>query len=219
MKNLLESLAILLVVLLSLSIVYFIVQYNLIEDDNIVDDIVFESTQKKVTNKVKNTNYLNTLEGYGDDVDVKVDATQENQINTVVIKSEVQNDELVDVVQDKAKSDYMENLEQYAETATKENLDSLKPQNNNVGQPQRLDNVDVVDKTAMDMSKDIGAVVDDTTKTSYVENLDTYAEKAKVEKLDTLKPKNDNLDDPEKLDQDEIVDEIGMAIDAALDDL
>jgi hypothetical protein len=52
-----------------------------------------------------------------------------------------------------------------------------------------------------------------------MKNLDNYADEAKKEKLDTIKPKNDGTGDPEKLDQEEIVDEVGMAIDNLLDDL
>jgi len=39
MKNLLESFAILLVGLLSIGIVYFIVQYNMIDDKNFIDPL------------------------------------------------------------------------------------------------------------------------------------------------------------------------------------
>lgn len=39
MKNLLESFAILLVGLLSIGIVYLIIQYNMIEDENFVDPL------------------------------------------------------------------------------------------------------------------------------------------------------------------------------------
>jgi hypothetical protein len=196
MKNLLETISIALVGLLSLSIVFFIVQYNLIEDDSIVEDINFDVTPKKITQKAKAANYLNTLEGYGDDVDVKVDATKENTANTVVVKSELQKDELGDVVQDKSKSSYMENLAEYSEEAEKNKLDELKPSSSNAAQPQKLENAEIVDQSTMDISKDIGSVVEDQPEKSTI-----------VE------------DDPEKLEQDEIVDEIGMAIDAALSDL
>lgn len=164
MKNLLESVAILFVGLLSLAIVFLIVQYSLIEDDSIEDEINFAAAQMKVTQKETPSDYLSKLEGYGDDVDVKVDATIENTVNTVVVKSELKNDDLSAVVDDKSKKSYMENLEDYSDEVKKEKL--VKPK-----------------------------------------------------KTEVSKPVPDNLGEPEKLEQEEIVDEIGMAIDAALDDL
>jgi len=219
MKNIFESIAIFFVGLLSLAIVFFIVQYNLINDDTLMDEIAYEVPQKKETKKASATNYLSSLEGYGDDVDVQVDAKQESAANMVIVRSEVQGDDIGTAVTDKGKESYMENLASYAEDSNKKNLDSLKPTNNNIGQPITLDNAEVVDKSTMDMSKDIGSVVDDKAKSSYMENLDKYDKKAKVEKLDTAKPIDDALDDPERLEHDEIVDEIGMALDAALEDL
>jgi lipopolysaccharide export LptBFGC system permease protein LptF len=155
MKNILENFALFLVILLGLIIGYLIYQYNSIEDDY-SEDISSMIHSKKISAKTKSNNYLNSLEGYGDDTDVKVDATQEDSANKVIVKSESSEHRLSDVV-------------------------------------------------------------DDKTKNTYMQNLENYAQKAKEEKLDTLKPVKDNLDDPEKLAQDEIIDDIGMAIDAALD--
>ena len=169
MKNILESVAILLVGLLSLSIVFLIVQYNLVEDDSIDDTINFQIPQKKVTQKAKDSNYLNTLEGYGDDVDVKVDATMDNRVNTVVVRSEIQKDSLGDVVDDKSKTSYMENLEDYTEKSV-ETVNIEKTVSDKVSEPEQA-------------------------------------------------PVKDNTGEPEKLPEEEIVDEIGMAIDAALNDL
>lgn len=163
MKNLLESFAVVLVGILSLAIVFLIVQYNLIEDDNLVEEIAVIVPQKKVTRKENVKSYLDSLEGYGDDRDVKVDATKESTLNKVVVKSELQKDDIDEVIDDKAKTSYMQNLENYAKKAEKEKLDTVK-------NPEHVP------------EKDISA-------------------------------------EPEKLPQDEIVDEIGMAIEAALDDL
>lgn len=167
MRNLLENFAILLVGLLSLSIVFFIVQYNLIEDDSVIEDITSIMPAKKVSKKATSTEYLSTLEGYGDDVDVKVDATKENRVNTVTVKSELRNDHLGAVVDDKSKSSYMENLATYSDNA---------------------------ENTAQEES--VAKAMDNTGKAI-----------------------NFDPEDPEKLEVEEIVDEIGMAIDAALDDL
>jgi len=149
MKNLLESIAILFVGLLSLAIVFFIVQYNMIEDDSIVDDFAFEVPQKKVTEKAKTNNYLNSLEGYGDDTDVKVDATKEDTTNTVVVKSELNKDEIGTVIADKSKTTYMQNLETYSKAAEKEKLDEAKPVADHSGEPEKLPEEEVVDEIGM----------------------------------------------------------------------
>jgi hypothetical protein len=117
MKNLLENIAIFLVGLLSLSIVFFIVQYNLIEEDDSLEEIAFAVPTKKETSKAKTSSYLSSLEGYGDDVDVDVDVRKENKVNTVSVKSEVKKNTLGVVIDDKSKSAYMQNLKNYSEIA------------------------------------------------------------------------------------------------------
>ena len=167
MKNLLESFAILLVGVLSLLIVFLIVQYNMIEEEA-TEEIVFAApVETEESEKAKTASYLDSLEGYGEDVDVQVDATKESSANTVAVKSGLKDDELGSAVEDKSKSSYMENLASYADDSE------------NDAQEESI-------KKAMEGTKK--AVVVDP-------------------------------EDPEKLEQDEISDEIGMAIDAALDDL
>ena len=162
MKNLLESFAILFVGILSLLIVFLIVQYNMIEEEA-AEEIVFTApVETKESKKAKTSSYLDSLEGYGEDVDVKVDATKESTANTVAVQSELSSDELGSAIADKSKSSYMENLENYVEPEAK------------------------------------------------------VAEPAKEEVVAEA-PKDP--EDLEKLPEDEIEDEIGMAIDAALDDL
>ena len=161
MKNLLESFAILLVGVLSLLIVFLIVQYNMIEEES-VEEVVFTApVQTKESKKAKTSSYLDSLEGYGEDVDVKVDATKESSANTVEVRSELSSDELGSAIEDKSKSSYMENLENYAEPEAK-------------------------------AAEPVKEVVAEAPK---------------------------DPEDPEKLPEEEIEDEIGMAIDAALDDL
>ncbi len=162
MKNLLETIAVFLVGILSIAIVFLIVQYNMIEDEDIIEDVVLYTPVKKVSKTEQAKSYLSTLEGYGDDQDVEVDVTKESYANKVVVKSELNEDTLGEVVEDKAKTSYMENLEKYANKAEKEKLDTIKNEDH---------------------------------------------------------PVADNSGEPEKLPQDEIVDEIGMAIEAALGDL
>jgi len=161
MKNLLESFAILLVGLLSVSIIYWIVQYSMIADEEMLDEIVEyqQSQKKKAPKKAKATDYLQNLEGY-EDVDVKVDATKETTTNRVVVQSELTKDELGAAVEDKSKSSYTENLENYVEPA----------------------------------------------------------KEAVTVEVEEVKPAADKASDPE-LPAEEVSDEIGMAIDAALDDL
>lgn len=161
MKNLLESFAILLVGLLTVSIIYWIVQYSMIADEEMMEELVEyqQSQKKKAPRKANTTEYLQNLEGY-EDVDVKVDATKESRANTVVVKSELSRDALGDAVEDKLKSSYMENLENYAE-----------PEKEEV-----------------------------------------------VVEVEEVKPAVDTASDPEVPDE-EVTDEIGMAIEAALDDI
>jgi len=146
MKNLSETFAILFVGFLSMAVVFFIVQYNLIEDDVDMDEIVLVTPQKKVA---KVNNYLDSLEGYGDDTDVKVDATKEDATNTVVVKSESNKDTLGDVIEDKSKSSYMKNLENYADKAENEKLDEAKPVADHSGEPEKLPQEEVVDEIGM----------------------------------------------------------------------
>jgi len=161
MKNLLESFAIFLVGLLSISIIYWIVQYSMIADEESTDEIEqYVSAKKQAPKKEKQTDYLHNLEGY-EDVDVKVDATKESHTNTVVVKSELAGDALGDVVEDKSKSSYTENLENYTE-----------PEKEEV-----------------------------------------------VVEIEEVKPAADTASDPDLPEQEEVADEIGMAIDAALDDI
>jgi len=170
MKNILESFAVLLVVLLSMTIVFLIVKYNMIEDNSVKEDFSFVTPQHKVTKKEKTKSYLESLEGYGDDTDVNVDVTKESEVNKVVVQSEVRHDVLSEVVEDKSKASYMENLEKYTDVEDKKNRDN------------------------------------DVVKENQEHALDTTLIKRE-------------RGEPEKLPEEEIVDEIGMAIDAALEDL
>ena len=169
MKNLLESFAVFLVGALSLLLVFLIVQYNMIEEEVIEDTVPAVAVEAEKSKKAQTKSYLDSLEGYGGDVDVKVDATKENLVNTVAVKSELTKDELGQAVDDKSKSSYMENLASYqVEVENEEQVESVK--------------------------KAMEAVHPKTTEVKDPE-------------------------DPEKLPEYEIDDEIGMAIDAALDDL
>lgn len=155
MKNLLESLAIILVGFLSLAIVYLIIQYNMIEDEDVLNDILSEvAVPEQVSEKSKAESYLQNLEGYDDideelDVDVDVDVTKENLTNAVTVVSEQANDDLDAVVEDKSKSAYMKNLEDYTEKEAETKTEEAEPTDNTSGEPQKLEHEEIVDKVGM----------------------------------------------------------------------
>ena len=164
MKNMLENVAVTVVVVLFLLIIALIVRYNMIDDGNVVDDIAQELpvAEKVESKKAKTTNYLQNLESYTD-VDVKVDPTKENTANTVQVRSELAKDE-------------------------------------------------------------IGSAVGTVDKSAYVDSLTNYTDKKDADATDREKTEKElkeekTEDDKVKLDQEEIVDEIGMAIGAALEDI
>ncbi len=70
MKNVLESFAILLVGLLSLGIVYFIVQYNMIDDQNYIDELDKTAYEMPVPGKVDNDDLDAELDAEEDDADL-----------------------------------------------------------------------------------------------------------------------------------------------------
>jgi len=113
MRNLFESIAVGLVLILSLGIVVLIVQYNMIEEDT-MDDIKASTSVKNdelIKSKASN-NYLDKLEGYTD-VDVEVDPTQEDKANRVEVQAETTDNSIGDAVED----EYVKNLENYEDSA------------------------------------------------------------------------------------------------------
>lgn len=113
MKNVVDNLAMFLVVILSLGIVYLVVQYIAIDSEADNKTVYSIPKEKEESKQAKTANYLDSLEGYGEDVDVKVDEKKENLSNVVAVKSELASDELGQVVTDKSKASYMENLQNY----------------------------------------------------------------------------------------------------------
>lgn len=149
MKNLFQNIAIFLVLVLSLLMVFFIVQYNLIDDGDDIETFTYKSTAKQEgTTKEKRTNYLQNLEGYSD-VDVQVDAHKESMTNTVIVKSELSQDAIDSAVEDRSKSSYMENLKDYSKIEKDEKLDEIKPVDDGVGAPQILEKEEVEDTIGM----------------------------------------------------------------------
>jgi len=119
MRNLFESIAIGLVVLLTMGIIILIVQYNMIKEDTLDNISTGLSVNKQASSKSQaSNNYLDKLEGYSD-VDVKVDPTKEDKANRVVVKSESKDNSLGLAVEDT----YVEKLEQYQENASEETIE------------------------------------------------------------------------------------------------
>ena len=79
--------------------------------------------------------------------------------------------------------------------------------------PTKINTANTVQVTSELAKDDIVSAVEGTNKSSYVDSLENYADKA-----DEEKEEEKTEDDKVKLDQDEIVDEIGDAIGAALED-
>jgi len=129
MKNMLENVAVITVVVLFLLIMGLIVQYNMVDDENILDESTYEiPVEKEESKKSKTHNYLQNMESYSD-VDVKVDPTKANNINKVQVRSELEKDEISSAVDNADKSSYVNSLENYVnqEKADKEEDDQIKP--------------------------------------------------------------------------------------------
>jgi len=161
-KNIIENVAITLLILLFMFIIAMIIQYKIIDNESNIEKSYVSVTEKEeMLPKAKRDNYLESLETYTE-VEVDVDPRKEKHVNRVEITSELANDEM--------------------ETA--------------ISNANKL--------------------------TSYENNLNNYSKKIKVEThsktADELK-KEQKEDDRIKLEKDEIVDEIGMAIGAALEDI
>lgn len=165
MKNTLESFAILLVGLLSIVIVYLIVQYNMIEEESMEDISKIIQLDKKKVKKIKTADYLNSLEGYGDDVDVKVDVHKVDHTNEVAVRSEVEKDVLDEVVEDKSKSSYTENLEHYTDESDKKPLEPATPkkveEEKQTAQPSSGEPEKIPEEVSDEIGEAIDAVLDD----------------------------------------------------------
>jgi len=108
-------------------------------------------------------------------------------------------------------SNYLENLESYTDVDVK--VDPTKENSAN--------RVEVSSELANDA---IGSAVANTDQSGYVDSLKDYADHKDANKTDKVKTSTEIEDDKAeddkvKLDQDEIVDEIGDAIGAALEDI
>jgi len=125
MRNLIESLAVLLIGIISAFIIYLIVQFNMIEDDNSIEEVAYATPVKK---KETVKSYLSDMEKYSD-VDVEVDPTKDDRTNSVHVKSELAKDTSIENVPKIHKIDnnkIMDNYPKKVETKT-EKLSMDKP--------------------------------------------------------------------------------------------
>jgi hypothetical protein len=138
-KNLFENIALFLVFVLSILIIFLVVQYNLVDESDDVEVVTYAKPSKD-----KKANYLENLENYRD-VDVEVDASKEIIENRVIVKSELNRDEIENTVDDHSKSSYMQNLNEYSKKSEDEKLDTLTSENDGVGEPEKLEEDEVED--------------------------------------------------------------------------
>ncbi|MDM5271254.1 hypothetical protein PGH07_03610 [Sulfurovum sp. zt1-1] len=130
MKNLLENFAVALVILLSLGILGLVIKYNMISNDEDIETKyapeIIQSLQSQNTTTEKKTSYLDTLEEY-EDVDVKVDSTEEeSNENIAVVRVETKKEGVVQTIGSavqnvEKKENYISNLEGYEEKDVKLN--------------------------------------------------------------------------------------------------
>jgi len=120
------------VVLLFLGVIALIVKYNMIGHSTIEPIVVPESISVEEVQKKEKKDYLKSLESYGEDVDVKVDPTQETHKNMVRVTSELVDDELDNALKIDEKKSYLKNLEEYSDHKTgelkTEKLEDVKPE-------------------------------------------------------------------------------------------
>lgn len=156
MKNMFENFAVTLVVILSIAIVYLIVQYNMIDDSDTIDEIAYQIPEvKEVSKKEKATAYLQNLEGYTD-VDVQVDPTQEGTANRVEVRSEIADDALDAAVEDKDKDSYAKSLENYySEESEKKREENTEPEPapQKSYEPEKLEHEEIVDEIGLAISE------------------------------------------------------------------
>jgi competence protein ComGC len=98
MKNIVENIVVMLVVIFSVAIVVLIVWYNLIEDKSMAHFNTSTTAVEQVSQKQKNTSYIKNIETYKE-VDVKVNPRKENHFNRVKVKSEIKKDNLNTIIE------------------------------------------------------------------------------------------------------------------------
>jgi len=124
MKNIVEKIAITMIVILTLLIIGLIVKFNMINNSDLSEDLVVPVV-KKEAKKSKTSNYLQNLETYTD-VDVKVDPTKVNNTNRVHVKSELTDNTMQSAIKDTDKSGYVNSLTKYTDKPSRNKKDRKK---------------------------------------------------------------------------------------------
>jgi len=176
MKNILETVSVGLVILLSLGLVGLVISYNTVdktESSMQMDEQVLRSLQSNEVPETKEkqvSNYLDKLEAYKD-VDVKVDPTAEpSNVNVATVETEIKKDGAIgnigNVVQTTEKNEnYVQNLENYNPVQPSTDAKIAQSKENTE------DETDVtVDETSMkedpmsDIVNDIDSIIDASEK-------------------------------------------------------
>ena len=121
--------AVVLVVALFGLVIVLVVQYNMIEEKP-ASLPSLANEEEKPSKEARKKAYLESLESYGEDKDVKVDPTKESSKNTVKVRAEETKSELETVLQTDEKKAYVENLENYSkkkESTSGESLEDVAP--------------------------------------------------------------------------------------------
>lgn len=174
MRNILETVSVGLVILLSLGLVGLVVRYNMIDTTETaqLDTEVMHSLQNSevpVTKEKKVSNYLNTLEAYKD-VDVKVDPkSQPSNENIATVKTEIKKDGSVgnigNVVQTTEKNEnYVQNLESYNPAQQKNDANTAKPKSDVMDENATEDEAQLKEDPMGNIANDIDAIIDDSEK-------------------------------------------------------
>jgi len=151
MNKVIENILVVLSGILLIAIVVLIVLYNT-QNDNMQNETFFEeASSKNIVRKDNKIDYLKDLEGYSD-VNVDVDPKTRNSSNIVNVHEEKIKSNITYVVDDKSKSSYMENLENY-------DRDSNNTIDNNIDNDLNSD--DNMDKTEkVGIIDEIGMAID-----------------------------------------------------------
>jgi len=106
-KNIIDNIAITLLILLFMFIVAMIIQYKIIDNvSSIEPSYVSVFKEEKVLPKEKRENYLESLETYTE-VEVEVDPRKDQHINRVEITSEIANNEMELAISNAHKSTFI----------------------------------------------------------------------------------------------------------------
>jgi cell division protein FtsN len=148
MHNKLENILVGVIGLLLVVIVGLIVKYQLQKEEIPKTFAYQEAPVEPVSKKEKTNKYLENLEGYSD-IDVKVDPKKEDKSNVVKVIAETSKDDLAVVIEDRSKSSYMKNLENYTDSETESKKSQSKSSVLKEEEPVKLEKEGIVDEIGM----------------------------------------------------------------------